>query len=115
MFDFFRRDNSRSIDVNAMDNIIGKVELIDIREPYEYESGIIKTAKNIPMENLLADPDKYFFKEKTYYLICRSGARSGRAVKKLTKQGFDVINVAGGMIAYSGTNRSWRQSVSPCL
>lgn len=86
MFDFFKRDDSKSIDVNAMDNLIGKVELIDIREPYEYASGIIKTAKNIPMGNLLAEPDKYLLKEKTYYLICRSGVRSVMAVRQLTKK-----------------------------
>jgi rhodanese-related sulfurtransferase len=105
MFDFFKRDTSKSINVNAMDDLIGKAELIDIREPYEYKSGSIKTSKNIPMGNLLEDPDKYLLKEKTYYLICRSGARSSRTTKKLAKQGFTVINVAGGMSSYSGPNR----------
>jgi len=105
MFDFFKRDTSKSIDVKAMDDLIGKVELIDIREPYEYKTGSIKTSENIPMGNLLEEPEKHLLKEKTYYIICRSGARSSRATKKLTKQGFDVINVAGGMISYSGPNR----------
>lgn len=105
MFDFFKRDTSKSINVKAIDELIGKVELIDIREPYEYNSGSLKTSKNIPMGNLLEDPEKYLLKEKTYYLICRSGARSGRAAKKLASRGFDVINVAGGMSSYSGINR----------
>ena len=60
MFGFLKRDDSKVINVNAIDNLIGKVELIDIREPYEYKSGSIKTAKNIPMGNLLADPNKYY-------------------------------------------------------
>ena len=107
MFDFFKRDTSKSINVKAMDDLIGKVELIDIREPYEYKSGSIKTAKNIPMGNLLADPNKYLIKDKTYYVMCQSGARSGRTTKKLAKQGFTVINVAGGMGSYSGKKRKW--------
>lgn len=105
MFGFLKRDDSKVINVNDIDNLIGKVELIDIREPYEYKSGSIKTAKNIPMGNLLADPNKYLIKDKTYYIMCQSGARSGRTTKKLAKQGFTVINVAGGMGSYSGKKR----------
>jgi rhodanese-related sulfurtransferase len=105
MFDFLKRDDSKVIHVNDMDNLIGKVELIDIREPYEYKSGTLKTAKNIPMGNLLTSPEKYLVKEKTYYIMCQSGGRSGNACRTLTKQGFNVINVAGGMGSYVGSKR----------
>jgi len=105
MFDLFKKDDSKVIHVNDMDNLIGKVELIDIREPYEYKGGSIKTAKNIPMGNLLTSPEKYLIKDKTYYIMCQSGGRSGRATKSLAKQGFSVINVAGGMGSYVGTNK----------
>ena len=105
MFDYFKRDNGNVINVNDMDNLIGKVELIDIREPYEYKAGSIKTAKNIPMGNLLADPVKYLSKNKTYYIMCQSGGRSGNATRTLTKQGFNIINVAGGMGSYVGSKR----------
>ena len=43
--------------------------------------------------------------EDTYYIICQSGARSSRACSILTKQGFDVINVSGGVGSYVGTRR----------
>lgn len=105
MFDFLKRDASKVIHVNDMDNLIGKVEIIDIREPYEYKSGTLKTAKNIPMGNLVSEPSKYLNKEKTYYIMCQSGGRSGRASKVLQKQGFNVINVAGGMGSYVGTKK----------
>lgn len=105
MFDFLKRNDSNVINVNDMDNLIGKVELVDIREPYEYKSGSIKTAKNIPMGNLLADPEKFLIKDKIYYIMCQSGARSARTTKELTKQGFNVFNVAGGMGSYSGKKR----------
>lgn len=105
MFDFLKKDDSKVINVNDMDNLIGKVELIDIREPYEYKSGSIRTAKNIPMGNLLTSPEKFLVKDKTYYIMCQSGARSGRTTRVLTKQGFDVINVAGGMGSYVGTKK----------
>ena len=105
MFDFLKRDDSKVIHVNDMDNLIGKVELIDIREPYEYQGGSIKTAKNIPMGNLLSSPEKYLIKDKTYYIMCQSGGRSGNACRTLTKQGFNVINVGGGMGSYVGSKR----------
>lgn len=105
MFRFFKKNDSKKISVNDMDNLIGKVELIDIREPYEYKSGSLKTAKNIPMGTLLSDPEKYLSKDKTYYIMCQSGARSGRTTKQLMKQGFTAINVAGGIGSYSGRKK----------
>lgn len=105
MFNLFKRDESKVINVNDMDNLIGKVELIDIREPYEYRRGSLKTAKNIPMGDLLASPEKYLVKDKPYYIICQSGARSRSATRILSKQGFDIINVAGGMGSYLGRKR----------
>lgn len=105
MFDFLKKDDSKVINVNDMDDLIGKVELIDIREPYEYKTGSLRTAKNIPMGNLLASPEKYLVRDKTYYIMCQSGGRSGSTTKILTKLGFDVINVAGGIGSYVGAKR----------
>lgn len=105
MFNLLKRDEKKVIHVNEMDNLIGQVELIDIREPYEYQMGTLKTAKNIPMGKLLTNPEKYLSKEKSYYIMCQSGARSGSTTRTLTKQGFQVINVAGGMGSYVGTKR----------
>lgn len=105
MFEFFKRDDSKVININDMDDLIGKIELIDIREPNEYKRGSIKRAKNIPMGNLLADPNKYLIKDKTYYIMCHSGARSVGVARKLIKQGFTIIRVAGGMGTYLGQKR----------
>jgi len=105
MFDFFKKDDGKVINVNELDNLIGKVDLIDIREPYEYKGGSIRSAKNIPMQMLLSEPNKYLIKDKTYYIMCQSGARSGSASRSLKKDGFDVVNVIGGMGSYAGTKR----------
>lgn len=105
MFSFLKKDKSEVINVNDMDNLIGKVELIDIREPFEYKFGSLKTAKNIPMGDLLNAPNKYLIKENTYYIMCQSGARSSMATRTLSKQGYNVIDVAGGFGSYVGTNR----------
>lgn len=105
MFGFFNGDNRKVVNVNEIDNLIGNIELIDIREPYEYRGGSIKSAKNIPMQTLLSNPNRYLEKNKEYYIVCQSGGRSSRACGELRKSGFDVINVSGGVGSYLGNHR----------
>jgi len=106
MFEFLRKNDGKVIYANDLDDLIGKVNLIDIREPYEYRSKSIKSSKNIPMDTLLNAPNKYLNKEKTYYIVCQSGGRSTMACKMLKNQGYDVINVSGGVGSYVGSKRN---------
>jgi rhodanese-related sulfurtransferase len=105
MFGIFNKNSEKVINVNDIDNLIGKIDLIDIREPFEYRAGSLKTAKNIPMRDLLEKPEKYLDKNKEYYIVCQSGGRSLRACHQLNGLGFDVVNVAGGVGSYSGSKR----------
>lgn len=105
MFGLFNKSSNKVVNVNDIDNLIGKINLIDIREPFEYKSGSIKTAKNIPMGNLLEEPEKYLEKDKEYHILCQSGGRSARACSKLSGLGFNVINVSGGVGSYAGSKR----------
>lgn len=99
---FFNKKSNNTIRVNELENYIGKVNLIDIREPYEYSAGHVQTAKNIPMNTLLTIPEKYLDKNKEYYIICQSGGRSTSACNYLSKLGYNVINVVGGTGSYRG-------------
>lgn len=105
MFGFMLKESGKTVHVNDMDQLIGKVTIIDIREPYEYKSGSLKTAKNIPMGNLLNAPEQFLEKDKEYYILCQSGGRSSGACRMLSKLGYQVVNVAGGMGSYVGTKR----------
>ena len=105
MFGLFNKNSGKVINVNDIDNLIGKIDLIDIREPYEYKTGSIKSAKNIPMGDLLNDPEKYLNKDKEYHIVCQSGGRSSTACNKIRGLGFDVVNVAGGVGSYVGSKR----------
>lgn len=102
MFSFLSRSSLNSVDVNEMDNLIGNVDLIDIREPYEFKAGHLPTAKNIPMNTILGNPEKYLDKSKKYHIICHSGSRSSMACKILRGDGFNIVNVAGGTGRYRG-------------
>lgn len=105
MFSIFKNKSDQGISVNAIEDLIGKVELIDIREYYEFMTGSIRTAKNIPMNQLLSQPAYYLERSKTYYIMCQSGMRSKRAVNELQKLGYQVIDVKGGMGAYKGKHK----------
>jgi rhodanese-related sulfurtransferase len=102
MFFDFMKKKYESVSVGEIDNLSGKIELIDIREPYEYAGGHLAKAKNIPMGNLLNNTEKYLDKSKEYYIICQSGARSSRVSNALASKGYKVINVAGGTGSYRG-------------
>jgi Rhodanese-related sulfurtransferase len=100
MFNNFKKNSFDSISVHDLDNLLGKIDLIDIREIYEYKNGHVPTAKNIPMDSILAKPDNYLDKNKEYHIICQSGGRSSMACSKLASEGFKVINVFGGTGSY---------------
>jgi len=105
MIGLFKKASNKVINVNDIDDLIGKIKLIDIREDYEYKSGSIKSAKNIPMNRLLKEPNKYLNKDIKYYIMCQSGGRSSRTCNTLRNEGYDVINVSGGVGSYAGSKR----------
>lgn len=81
----------------------GAVRLIDVREPHEYtgELGHIAGAELVPLATVL-EASRAWAREQDVILICRSGARSGRAAEALVAAGFArVMNMAGGMLAYN--------------
>ena len=78
-----------------------KLSIIDVREVYEFVSGHVPTAQNLPLSSLEAGY-KQLSQQKKYYVICQSGARSAAACQFLSAQGFDVTNVAGGMNIWPG-------------
>ncbi|KMY48693.1 rhodanese-like domain-containing protein [Peribacillus loiseleuriae] len=80
----------------------GKVlDIIDVREVDEVAAGKIPAAVNIPL-GLVEFRMHELDKSKEYIMVCRSGGRSGRAAQFLEGQGFDVINMAGGMLSWEG-------------
>lgn len=85
-----------SIDSKDVKNLIGNINIIDIRENYLYNLSNIPTSKNIPSNYLLLNPNKYLDKNKTYYIYCSSGYTSALVCNKLSSNGYKVINILGG-------------------
>ena len=73
--------------------------LVDVREVDEFESLHLEGARNLPLSQL-ADTYEQLDKDQLYYVICKSGMRSARACQFLAEQGYEVINVQGGMTVF---------------
>lgn len=78
-----------------------ELNLIDVREVDEVATGKIPGAVNIPL-GFIAESLDELDPSKEYIMVCRSGARSGRATQFLESQGFQVRNMKGGMLAWTG-------------
>ncbi|MCP3027296.1 rhodanese-like domain-containing protein [Halobacillus sp. A5] len=78
-----------------------EVNIIDVRETNEVAAGKIPGALNIPL-GLIEPRMNELDKSKEYVLVCRSGGRSSQAAQFLENQGFNVMNMDGGMINYKG-------------
>jgi rhodanese-related sulfurtransferase len=79
-----------------------KLNLVDVREPYEHEEynigGILHPLGKV-MHFEVDELDN--LKDKEVICYCRSGNRSGQAALILESMGFaDVKNLAGGMLAW---------------
>lgn len=73
--------------------------IIDSREPYEYESGHVEGAINIPPMELMSGSSKLKDVDKDTELIlyCRTGSRSNVSIQILRQQGF--TNLVNGINA----------------
>ncbi len=75
-------------------------ELIDVRSHFEFTSGAVSGARNIPLEQIHYHADD-FDKEKPLLLYCRSGQRSAYAKQILEVLGFSNVHNIGGYSEYA--------------
>lgn len=90
------------IQPQALEEAGGRVQVIDVREPDEYDGplGHIRGAKLIPLAQLSARSGE-LEKDRPLVTVCRSGSRSAQAAVILGRAGFgDVANLAGGMLRW---------------
>lgn len=78
-----------------------KLNIIDVREDEEVAQGMIPEAKHIRLGEI-PERTEELNKDEHYFLVCRSGGRSGRAGNYLSELGYNVTNVTGGMLKYKG-------------
>jgi len=76
------------------------LNMLDVREPGEWAEGHIEGAKHIPL-GLLLERQQELEPVQEIIVICRSGNRSGLACELLTEKGFNVVNMTGGLNAWT--------------
>ena len=85
----------------ALDNPRLGIQVLDVREPYEYQIARINGARLVPLSTLarrLAELDPNL----PYYIHCKTGWRSLQALEILRGQGFkNLKSVKGGITAWS--------------
>lgn len=72
--------------------------LIDVREPTELAEVRTEVAQPLPMSTLQDHLDE--LPDGTIYVLCHSGGRSARVVQFLEQQGYDAVNVDGGILEW---------------
>jgi adenylyltransferase/sulfurtransferase len=85
-------------------------ELIDVREPNEYEIVSIPGAQLIPKDRILSgEVLAELPQDRQIVLHCKTGVRSAEALAALHKAGFsDAIHVGNGVLG-------WVREVDPSL
>ena len=78
----------------------GPVELVDVRQPEEYEAIHVPGARLIPLADVVARAGE-IPKEGPVYVICQTGPRSQRAADYYRNLGIEAYNVDGGTKAWA--------------
>lgn len=93
------------LDVAGFANYLGdkKVQLVDVRTPEEYSQGHIAGARNIDFydKSFVTEAVKALDKSRPVAVYCRSGKRSAAAAGQLVAKGYKVVNLKGGVIAWT--------------
>ena len=74
----------------------GEVQLIDVREPHEWDAGRIPGARHIELERLAGRASE-IGRERPVVFQCRLGARSAMAAQAFRAAGYDAWSMEGGL------------------
>jgi rhodanese-related sulfurtransferase len=75
----------------------GEVQILDVREPYEWDAGHIEGAIHIPLNEVLAGREQgRLDRGRPVVVVCKTGNRSELATLMLQARGYDAHNLEGG-------------------
>jgi len=79
-----------------LENPQQKVQMLDVREPWEYAIVHFEGSTLIPLGRLLQEMAT-LDKSKEWLVVCHHGIRSAHACYFMERSGFHVINLTGGI------------------
>lgn len=100
----------KNVGVDEFEQIIAQkdsVTLLDVRTLSEYHEAHIPNAMLIDMktDSFLTAARQQIPHDKKVAVYCRSGRRSASAAVKLAKEGYTVINLDGGILAWMSAGK----------
>ena len=94
-------DASELADLMGRDDL-GPIDVIDVRDLAEWESGHISGSRSLVLETLREDPERHLSHDGVVVFICKKGVRSLAAAKLAERFGFArVYNLDGGILEWS--------------
>jgi rhodanese-related sulfurtransferase len=78
--------------------------LLDVRENDEWQRGHAGDARHIPMGEVPARVNE-IDRQAKLYVICKAGGRSQKVAEYLAGNGYEPVNVSGGMLAWANAGR----------
>lgn len=81
-----------------------RVQVVDVREPYEREAGHIGGTRHIPMVELTSRAAE-IDRELPVVFYCRVGARSDMAAQAFRASGYTALSMRGGLVRWADENR----------
>ena len=89
------------METNEAAQQLGSMQVVDVREYYEWAAGHLEGAVHIPLRFIPQRFDE-IDREKPVLLICQVGQRSALATAFLRERGYDAHNLEGGVEAWTG-------------
>ncbi len=78
--------------------------VLDVREPVEWTHGHIEGSLHVPLMELPQRLDE--LGDQQTLVVCKVGGRSAQAVGYLRQQGFDAVNLDGGLLEWEAAGRA---------
>jgi rhodanese-related sulfurtransferase len=74
-----------------------QVQILDVREDWEWDAGHIEGSVHIPLNDLLAGRKEGLEQDRPIVAVCKTGNRSEVAALMLRARGYDAHNLEGGV------------------
>ena len=95
------------ISVDDLANLLeNEILLIDVRQLDEYQSGHVAGAVHIALQEIPDRVEECVSADGSpTYFICKVGGRSAQACEYLAGESLNVVNIAGGTLAWLHSGR----------
>ncbi len=97
----FTSDPSHELEPDRVKELLdrGEIELVDVREQYEWDAGRIAGARHIELERVAGRAEE-LPRDRPVVFQCRLGARSAMVTEAFRASGWDAYNLTGGIVAW---------------